>query len=70
MYINAHLDQLTIMEDVFWRVYMIQFWLLYRLALKNIIYSSRFMANKAYLPGSVTLLDDWLKRDRFVYVVW
>jgi photosystem II P680 reaction center D2 protein len=28
------------------------------------------MATKAYLPGSVTLLDDWLKRDRFVFIGW
>ena len=40
------------------------------MALKNIIYSSRFMANKAYLLGSMTLLDDWLKRDRFMFIGW
>jgi photosystem II P680 reaction center D2 protein len=28
------------------------------------------MATKGYLPGSVTLLDDWLKRDRFVFIGW
>ena len=28
------------------------------------------MASKAYLPGSLTLLDDWLKRDRFVFIGW
>jgi photosystem II P680 reaction center D2 protein len=28
------------------------------------------MASKAYLPQSITLLDDWLKRDRFVFIGW
>ena len=28
------------------------------------------MATKAYLLGSITLLDDWLKRDRFVFIGW
>jgi len=28
------------------------------------------MATKAYLPGSITLLDEWLKRDRFVFIGW
>ena len=28
------------------------------------------MATKAYLLGSATLLDDWLKRDRFVFIGW
>ena len=32
---------------------------------KMLIYSTRFMATKGYLLGSITLLDDWLKRDRF-----
>jgi len=36
----------------------------------NLIYSTRFMARSAYLPGSITLLDDWLKRDRFVFIGW
>ena len=32
------------------------------------IYSARFMASIACLLGSLALLDDWLKRDRFVLV--
>ena len=28
------------------------------------------MATKAYLLGSIPLLDDWLKRDRFVFIGW
>jgi hypothetical protein len=36
----------------------------------NLIYSTKFMATKAYLPGSISLLDDWLKRDRFVFIGW
>ena len=38
--------------------------------MNNLIYSTRFLANKGYLPGSITLLDDWLKRDRFVFIGW
>jgi photosystem II P680 reaction center D2 protein len=36
----------------------------------QLIYSTRFMATKGYLPGSITLLDDWLKRDRFIFIGW
>jgi photosystem II P680 reaction center D2 protein len=36
----------------------------------NLIYSTRFVASKGYLLGSITLLDDWLKRDRFVFLGW
>ena len=36
----------------------------------KVMYSTRFMASKAYLLGSLTLLDDWLKRDRFVFIGW
>ena len=28
------------------------------------------MATKGYLLGSILLLDDWLKRDRFVFIGW
>ena len=38
--------------------------------MSNLIYSSRFMSTNAYLPTSITLLDDGLKRDRFVYIGW
>jgi photosystem II P680 reaction center D2 protein len=36
----------------------------------NLIYSRRFLATKAYLLGAMTLLDDWLKRDRFLFLGW
>nr|AGG19308.1 photosystem II D2 reaction center protein [Symbiodinium sp. Mf1.05b] len=36
----------------------------------KLIYSTRFMSSKSYLLGSLTLLDDWLKRDRFVFIGW
>ena len=36
----------------------------------NLIYSTRFLPTKGYLPGWITLLDDWLKRDRFVFIGW
>ena len=38
--------------------------------MSNLIYSSRFMSTNAYLQSSITLLDDGLKRDRFVYIGW
>jgi hypothetical protein len=28
------------------------------------------MATQGYLLGSISLLDDWLKRDRFVFIGW
>ena len=36
----------------------------------NLIYSTRFLNTKGYLLGSITPLDDWLKRDRFVFIGW
>ena len=35
-----------------------------------LIYSTRFIATKGYIVSGVTLLDDWLKRDRFVFIGW
>jgi len=36
----------------------------------NIIFSTTFLARKGYLSGWVSLLDEWLKRDRFVFIGW
>jgi len=40
----------------------------------SLVYSAsvwtRFLEKKGYLLGSATLLDDWLKRDRFVFIGW
>jgi photosystem II P680 reaction center D2 protein len=37
----------------------------------NLIYSIKFQATSGYLFGSAgDLLDDWLKRDRFVFIGW
>ena len=36
----------------------------------NIIYSSTYVSSKGFIIGSATLLDDWLKRDRFIFVGW
>jgi hypothetical protein len=36
----------------------------------NLIYSTRFIATKGYIVSGMTLLDDWLKRDRFVFIGW
>jgi photosystem II P680 reaction center D2 protein len=42
-----------------------------QLLVHNLIYSTRFMATKGYQDGSpITLVDDWLKRDRFVFIGW
>ena len=39
--------------------------------MNNLIYSIRFQATFGYLLGSSgDLLDDWLKRDRFVFIGW
>jgi photosystem II P680 reaction center D2 protein len=39
--------------------------------MNNLIYSTRFQAILGYLLGStLDLLDDWLKRDRFVFIGW
>ena len=35
-----------------------------------IVYSARFLRSKGFISGSITLLDDWLKRDRFVFIGW
>lgn len=32
--------------------------------------STRFLARRAWLPAAISFLDDWLKRDRFVFVGW
>ena len=34
------------------------------------IYSTTFMATKGYVLGSIRFIDDWLKRDRFVFIGW
>jgi photosystem II P680 reaction center D2 protein len=36
----------------------------------NLIYSTRYVNVNGYVAGSLTLLDDWLKRDRFVFIGW
>ena len=35
-----------------------------------LLYSTKYMAIQGYFLGTFTLLDDWLKRDRFVYIGW
>ena len=34
------------------------------------IYSSSLIFKKGFLSGSLVLLDDWLKRDRFIFIGW
>ena len=33
----------------------------------TLIYSTAYADRRGYLAGAVTLLDDWLKRDRFIF---
>jgi photosystem II P680 reaction center D2 protein len=35
-----------------------------------LVYSKDLVAREGYAVGIVTLLDDWLKRDRFVFIGW
>merc|ERR1719437_161224 len=36
----------------------------------SLVYSSRFLSQQGFLVGAIRLLDDWLKRDRFVFIGW
>ena len=36
----------------------------------HLIYSTRYVRNAGFVAGSMLLLDDWLKRDRFVFIGW
>ena len=38
--------------------------------LTHLLYSTSFISNRGFLSGSLILLDDWLKRDRFVFIGW
>ena len=37
---------------------------------QNLYFASNFMVTQGYSIGSTTFLDDWLKRDRFVFLGW
>merc|ERR1711972_763115 len=36
----------------------------------GLLYSTSFISKTGYLPGSLIILDDWLKRDRFIFIGW
>ena len=36
----------------------------------KLIYSTVYVRARGFLGGAVTLLDDWLKRDRFIFIGW
>ena len=38
--------------------------------LLHLLYSTSFLSCRGFIAGSFTLLDDWLKRDRFVFIGW
>ena len=35
-----------------------------------LIFSLTFFASTGYVGGSLILIDDWLKRDRFLFIDW
>ena len=35
-----------------------------------LVYSFLFLKNKSYYVGIVILINDWLKRDRFIFIGW
>jgi len=36
----------------------------------KLIYSTAYVRTRGFLGGAIILLDDWLKRDRFVFIGW
>ena len=36
----------------------------------NLVYSTKYLQEKGYLKGGISILDDWVKRDRFVFIGW
>jgi len=36
----------------------------------KLVYSTKFLATRGLVPGALSLLDDWLKRDRFLFLGW
>lgn len=38
--------------------------------LSNLAYSTRYLNREGFLPGAISLVDDFLKRDRFVFIGW
>merc|ERR1712060_434717 len=41
-----------------------------KILLINLLYSTALISKTGYLPGSFIILDDWLKRDRFIFIGW
>ena len=37
---------------------------------QNLIYSTNFILKTGFIKGALLLVDDWLKRDRFVFIGW
>lgn len=36
----------------------------------NLLYSNHSLVTKRYVKGFILFIDDWLKRDRFVFISW
>merc|ERR1712203_629128 len=41
-----------------------------KILLYNLLYSTSFISKTGYIPGSAIIIDDWLKRDRFIFIGW
>merc|ERR1712187_823550 len=39
-------------------------------SLNKVVYSTYFISKTGYLTGAFIILDDWLKRDRFIFIGW
>ena len=36
----------------------------------NLVYSAKYIASRGYIQGMILLIDDWIKRDRFIFIGW
>ena len=57
-------------SSIFYQTHHLNILATHQLNMYYLIYFTQLMATSGYLLGSITLLDDWLKRDRFVFIGW
>ena len=36
----------------------------------NLLYSTSFISKTGYILGFIIIIDDWLKRNRFIFIGW
>merc|ERR1712060_473712 len=41
-----------------------------KILLITLLYSTSFISKTGYIPGTLIIIDDWLKRDRFIFIGW